>query len=63
MNDNNNQLNSPSSQGPNQHDYDQLVTIYSHLDGGAKVGGAAASSPTSVRRIGGGLEITYVFWA
>jgi hypothetical protein len=25
--------NDPSNEHPNQHDYDQLVTIYSHLDG------------------------------
>ncbi|MFN2516825.1 MAG: hypothetical protein ABR556_11500, partial [Pyrinomonadaceae bacterium] len=24
--------NDPSNEHPNQHDYDQLVTIYSHLD-------------------------------
>lgn len=37
-----NSLDNPS---PNQHDYDQLVTIYSHLDSFTTVG---ASSPTGL---------------
>ena len=32
------------SQHPNQHDYEQLGTIYSHLDGTTTVGGAAPSA-------------------
>ena len=36
--------NSPSTnQHPNQHDYDQLVTIYSHVDSTTTVGAAAPS--------------------
>jgi len=36
--------NNPSTnQHPNQHDYDQLVTIYSHLDSTTTVGAAAPS--------------------
>jgi hypothetical protein len=35
--------NSPgSNQHPNQHDYDELVTIYSHLDSSGTVGAAPA---------------------
>jgi hypothetical protein len=38
--------NDPSTnQHPNQHDYDQLVTIYSHLDSTSTVGSAAAAGP------------------
>ena len=29
----------PSNEHPNQHDYDQLESIYSHLDGGGGGGG------------------------
>ena len=45
--------NDPSSnQHPNQHDYDQLVTIYSHLDSVTTVGSvtAAAPSPAELER-------------
>jgi hypothetical protein len=36
--------NDPSTnQHPNQHDYDELVTIYSHLDGFTTVGLATPS--------------------
>jgi hypothetical protein len=34
--------NDPSNEHPNQHDYDQLATIYAHLDGTSTI---AASSP------------------
>lgn len=49
--------NPESNQHPNAHDYDQLVTIYSHLDGTTTVGaalpskGAAASSASSFGRL------------
>ena len=33
-----------SNQFPNQHDYDQLVTIYGHLDGTNTIGQSAAFS-------------------
>ena len=51
--------NDPSTnQHPNQHDYDELVTIYSHLDSTTTVGAAAPTgaansdnaSPTAVER-------------
>jgi hypothetical protein len=35
-----------SNEHPNQHDYDQLETIYSHLDGFTTVGAASAASTT-----------------
>lgn len=39
----------PTSTKPNQHDYDQLASIYAHLDSASTVGGAAAStSPATV---------------
>jgi len=34
--------NDPSNEHPNQHDYDQLATIYAHLDSTSTI---AASSP------------------
>jgi len=41
--------NDPSSnQHPNKHDYDELVTIYSHLDGTTTVGQAVANSAAAV---------------
>ena len=41
--------NDPSTnQHPNQHDYDQLVTIYSHLDSTSTVGTAAVAALPSV---------------
>ena len=40
---------SPTSTAPNQHDYDQLASIYAHLDSTSTVGGAAAgTSPATV---------------
>ena len=63
---------------PNQHDYDQLATIYGHLDSSTTVASAAASLPGNappfsqasrangslyVDDLGsGGRLITYVFW-
>jgi hypothetical protein len=39
--------NDPSTnQHPNQHDYDQLVTIYSHLDSTSTVGSSPAVAPS-----------------
>jgi hypothetical protein len=34
----------PSNEHPNQHDYDQLVSIYSHLDGSSAPGTAPADA-------------------
>ncbi len=64
MEDNNSTLNTPSYQTPNTHDYAQLQTIYTHLDGGAKVGSSAQSEarPSLVQRIGGETVLTYIFW-
>ena len=36
------------STAPNQHDYDELVTIYSHLDSTTTVGAAASKLPAAV---------------
>lgn len=41
--------NSPgTNQHPNQHDYDQLITIYSHLDSTTTVGAASAKQVPQV---------------
>lgn len=68
-------LDNPS---PNQHDYDQLVTSYSHLDGTTTINAAGAMpeavpswTPASQRsrsvyvdRMDDGSElVTFVFWA
>lgn len=49
----NNPTGPPSNEHPNQHDYDQLVTIYSHLDSTTTVGQstAAAKLPPAMRNI------------
>jgi hypothetical protein len=39
-----NPLGPPSNEHPNQHDYDQLVTIYKHLDNTTTVRNASAAS-------------------
>jgi hypothetical protein len=43
----NNPTGPPSNEHPNQHDYDQLVTIYSHLDSSSTVG-QALPGPSAV---------------
>jgi hypothetical protein len=41
----------PSNEHPNQHDYEQIVSIYSHLDGFTTVGSTAAQgAPQDVNR-------------
>jgi hypothetical protein len=65
MDDTNSTLNNPSYLRPNSHDYQQLVTIYSHTD---SVNTARASSsrqlrlPDRVRQVGRYTVLTYVFW-
>jgi hypothetical protein len=57
---------------PNQHDYDELVTIYTHLDSSSTVGAPATAlllpgqmgESKYVKRLRNGLtRITYVRWA
>jgi hypothetical protein len=56
---------------PNQHDYDELATIYQHLDATTTVGGAVSSpfgSPVRTSKFvaplrGGATLITYLTWA
>jgi len=59
---------------PNQHDYDELVTIYTHLDSTTTIGSATTSSQLVplgqvgeskyVDRLANGLtRITYICWA
>lgn len=58
----------PSNEHPNQHDYDQLVTIYSHLDSTTTVGqsttsnGARVTHETNVDSRGNGT-VTWIFHA
>lgn len=50
---------------PNQHDYQQLKTIYTHLDGSG-ASGAASESARSTTRVWHEGELTviqYIFWA
>jgi hypothetical protein len=39
--------NPTSNQHPNQHDYNQLLTIYSHLDSTTTVGSAQSTTPAT----------------
>ena len=43
----NNPLGPPSNEHPNQHDYDTLETIYSHLDTTTTVGQTTGSTPSA----------------
>lgn len=62
-----------TNQHPNQHDYDQLETIYAHLDSTTTIGSVTAGSPGAMQRVrddlwvqelGNGRRIfTFVFWA
>jgi hypothetical protein len=69
----------PSNEHPNAHDFDQLESIYAHLDSFSTVGGAEGFLPdavpsfapahqvsrsTFVQDLGGGRKlVTHVFWA
>jgi hypothetical protein len=47
---------------PNQHDYDELATIYAHLDSSSTVGSSARS--TFVAPLGNGWRlVTTLYWA
>src|SRR5438093_3376128 len=55
---------------PNQHDYDELATIYSHLDSARSIGSSgpapysrAGESKYVVQLAGGLTRITYIRWA
>jgi hypothetical protein len=55
---------------PNQHDYDELVTIYSHTDSSTTIGasslvptGAVGESRFVDRLADGRTRITFVLWA
>jgi hypothetical protein len=37
----------PSNEHPNQHDYDQLVSIYTHLDNSTTIASASADGPAA----------------
>ena len=41
----------PSNEHPNAHDYDQLETIYAHLDGAAAASAAINSMPSAMRNL------------
>jgi hypothetical protein len=48
-------LSDPNYVDPNQHDYDQLATIYAHTDSTTTVNSARARNGLRIYR--------YVFWA
>ncbi|HET7677584.1 MAG TPA: hypothetical protein VFK38_07005 [Candidatus Limnocylindrales bacterium] len=61
--------NDPSNEHPNQHDYDQLATIYSHTDSTTTVGAAAPGGPGRgnssrhvFREANGVTRIVWVLW-
>lgn len=66
----NSPLGLPSNEHPNQHDYDQLGTIYSHLDSSTTVGqgtggtgkGKSRSRIDEVDKNGNGT-VTFILWA
>ncbi len=64
MNDEGNTLSLASAVSPNQHDYDQLATIYAHTDSSSTISApasAGAGPQVSVRDLGDGrLLITIV---
>jgi hypothetical protein len=57
----------PSNEHPNQHDFDQLIAIYSHLDSTSTVGqstaskGARVTHETNVDRHGNGT-VSWILW-
>ena len=48
-----NPLGPPDNQHPNQHDYDELVTIYTHLDSTTTVASTPAIAPAAGARAAG----------
>jgi len=50
-----------TNQHPNQHDYDELSTIYNHVDAGAAA--AKLASSTGQTRIATGNTVTMITWA
>jgi hypothetical protein len=66
MEDNNGTLNTASYVTPNAHDYNELATIYSHLDSfnSAKSASAAlgSSGPARIVRAGNQTILTFIFW-
>lgn len=66
----NNPLGPPSNEHPNAHDYDQLQTIYTHLDSSTTVGASAPAGPgksssSRVEKVDehGNGSLTWIFWA
>ena len=65
MDDTNSTLNNPAYLRPNSHDYEQLVTIYSHSDSVNTARAASAARlrlPDKVQQVGKVTVLTYVFW-
>lgn len=68
-----NPLGPPDNEHPNQHDYDELGIIYSHLDSTTTIGSATTGSPGALQRVrddlwvqdlGNGQRVyTFVVWA
>lgn len=67
----NNPLGPPSNEHPNQHDFEQLASIYSHTDSGNTFTGASAPGPgkgSSRSRVDnvdehGNGTVTFITWA
>ncbi|HSI97586.1 MAG TPA: hypothetical protein VK926_04425 [Gaiellaceae bacterium] len=51
-----NPLGPPSNEHPNKHDYDQLATIYGHLDGSSGGGGGSSGCPGKSKKCRNGLD-------
>jgi hypothetical protein len=65
MEDNNSRLNLPGAVSPNSHDYQQLQTIYAHLDPSNSFRARAlpgSGSTPYVRTVGDTTIVTYIFW-
>lgn len=64
MDDNLSFINDPAYVSPNAHDYDQLNTIYTHLDSFSTVAASVHIAPTTiVESDATGTTVTTIFWA
>ena len=56
-------LGPPSNEHPNAHDYDQLASIYGHLDSTTTIAAGVPSSNPQSSVIGDGDSVVHIFWA
>jgi hypothetical protein len=61
--DDRNGLFDPAYVSPNQHDYEQLETIYAHTDSTSTVGQIARGKGVRVSHDGRYRVVTFIFWA